>query len=470
MSRSAAQTGETDYLIMGAGAMGLAFADELLTRSDATMTIVDKRHAPGGHWNDAYAFVKLHQPSVFYGVESTPLGRDRIETSGPNAGFLELAEGPEILAYFHALMRDRLLPSGRVTYKPLTQASRDGTLTHVLSGERETVNVRRKVIDATWYENAVPATHAPKFKIGPDATVIPPNDLPRLASRYRNFAIIGAGKTGVDACIWLMENGVSSEHLVWIVPRDPWFLNRRYTQPSPEFFESTFGNFADQRRAMAEADSANDLCRRMEACGAWLRLDREIWPTLFHAATISEGELDLLRSIRATVRGHRIAEAQGDHLATENGERIKLDPDTLIIDCTATALPVRDLKPVFDGDLITLQMTRFPMLPFSAAFAAFLEATFDTDEEKNSFTQPIVLTDTVEQYIAGLGADTMNRYACSQHAAVREWVGQSRLDGYSKIAREIPKDDAERQAVLKDVGTAAFAAAGNLGRLMGSLD
>ena len=64
---------ETDYLIVGAGAMGLAFADTLLQESDARMLIVDRRHGPGGHWNDAYPFVRLHQPSAFYGVESRPL-------------------------------------------------------------------------------------------------------------------------------------------------------------------------------------------------------------------------------------------------------------------------------------------------------------------------------------------------------------------------------------------------------------
>ena len=39
---------------------------------------LDRRHGPGGHWNDAYPFVRLHQPSAFYGVPSRNLGEDRI--------------------------------------------------------------------------------------------------------------------------------------------------------------------------------------------------------------------------------------------------------------------------------------------------------------------------------------------------------------------------------------------------------
>ena len=66
---------ETDYLVVGAGAAGMAFTDALLEHSDATVTIVDRRHAPGGHWIDAYPYVRLHQPSAFYGVGSVPLGR-----------------------------------------------------------------------------------------------------------------------------------------------------------------------------------------------------------------------------------------------------------------------------------------------------------------------------------------------------------------------------------------------------------
>src|SRR4051794_22058873 len=119
---------ETDYLVIGAGAMGLAFADELLTRTEAHITLVDKRHAPGGHWNDTYSFVRLHQPSIFYGVESMELAEYRVDDGGPNQGFLTLAEGPTVLEYFHRLMRERLLPSGRVRFLPLSEVEADGTV------------------------------------------------------------------------------------------------------------------------------------------------------------------------------------------------------------------------------------------------------------------------------------------------------------------------------------------------------
>jgi cation diffusion facilitator CzcD-associated flavoprotein CzcO len=72
----------TDYLVVGAGAAGMAITDELLTHSNASITIVDRRHAPGGHWIDAYPYVRLHQPSAFYGVSSVPMGKDAIDAGG----------------------------------------------------------------------------------------------------------------------------------------------------------------------------------------------------------------------------------------------------------------------------------------------------------------------------------------------------------------------------------------------------
>ena len=61
---------DADYLIVGSGAAGMAFADTLLDESSARIVMVDRHHGPGGHWNDAYPFVRLHQPSAYYGVNS----------------------------------------------------------------------------------------------------------------------------------------------------------------------------------------------------------------------------------------------------------------------------------------------------------------------------------------------------------------------------------------------------------------
>ena len=102
---------EADYLVVGAGAMGMAFTDVLVTETDATVVMVDRRHRPGGHWNDAYPFVRLHQPSSFYGVNSLPLGNNTIDAQGWNQGLYELATNSEVCAYFGHLAHVRCADS-----------------------------------------------------------------------------------------------------------------------------------------------------------------------------------------------------------------------------------------------------------------------------------------------------------------------------------------------------------------------
>jgi cation diffusion facilitator CzcD-associated flavoprotein CzcO len=102
---------ETDYLIVGAGAAGMAFADTILTETDARILIVDRHHRPGGHWNDAYPFVRLHQASACYGVNSRQLSHGVKDTVGLNRGLCDLAGGAEVLGYYDQLLRQRFLPS-----------------------------------------------------------------------------------------------------------------------------------------------------------------------------------------------------------------------------------------------------------------------------------------------------------------------------------------------------------------------
>src|SRR5262245_37638076 len=108
-----------DYVIKGAGAVGMAFADSMLTHSEASIVLVDRHDRPGGHWNEVYSFVRLHQPSTSYGVNSIELGTGSLDHAGPNAGFYELASGHEVVSHYDEVMRHRLLPSGRVQFFPM---------------------------------------------------------------------------------------------------------------------------------------------------------------------------------------------------------------------------------------------------------------------------------------------------------------------------------------------------------------
>ncbi|TAD85013.1 MAG: hypothetical protein EAY70_00865, partial [Sphingomonadales bacterium] len=179
----------TDYLIIGAGAVGLAFADSLIDEDPAChITFVDKHAKPGGHWNDAYSFVALHQPSAFYGVNSMAFASEAIDSHGANAGLSALASGTEVLAYFEKVMNLRLLPSGRVAYHRLSEfrgrdESGTATIRGVLSGEETRITVRRKLVDATFYQTSVPSTHTRAFAVDEGVRMAIPGDLPDLWKR-----------------------------------------------------------------------------------------------------------------------------------------------------------------------------------------------------------------------------------------------------------------------------------------------
>src|SRR6187551_2307207 len=123
----------TDYLVVGAGAMGMAFTDALIDHADAHVTLVDRRHTAGGHWQDAYPFVQLHQASVFYGVASTVLGSGAVQQDGPEAGLQERARRAEIQHYYDEILHHRFRGSGRVTFLGGSECGVDGPSRRVTS-------------------------------------------------------------------------------------------------------------------------------------------------------------------------------------------------------------------------------------------------------------------------------------------------------------------------------------------------
>ena len=68
------------------------------------------------------------------------------------------------------------------------------------TGELHNVTVRRKAVDARYLEASIPATHVVPFEVAPGVRVVPVNDLPACAGSVSSYAVLGSGKTAVDAC------------------------------------------------------------------------------------------------------------------------------------------------------------------------------------------------------------------------------------------------------------------------------
>jgi hypothetical protein len=187
------RTLETDYLVVGCGAAGMAFADSLVGETGASLVMVDRRSAPGGHWNDAYPFVRLHQPSLYYGVNSTPLGSDAVVPRGPEKGLYERTGGAEIRAYYARVM-ERLIGSGRVRFFPNCEYVGEHRFASRLSGEMFEVKVRRKLVDAHYLAPSIPALTPAPFAVGDGVSVIPVHRLVDVVDKPERYVIVGAAR------------------------------------------------------------------------------------------------------------------------------------------------------------------------------------------------------------------------------------------------------------------------------------
>jgi len=459
---------ETDYLVVGAGAMGLAFADTLVAESDARITIVDRHGQPGGHWNDAYGFVALHQPSAYYGVNSTPLGSGVKDTHGVNAGLYELATGPEVCGYFSAVMRQKLLASGRVDYRPMTDYRGDGRLVSLLTGDETRVTVRRKTVDATYSATSVPSTTAPAYAVADDVRLVTPNALPHLARDGgpvpTGYVILGAGKTAMDAALWLLGAGVPPGRIRWVMPRDSWLINRQTTQPGAEFFHDSIGAYARGLEAFAAAPDAEALFDQLEAAGNMLRIDRSVRPRMFHYATISTGEVEALRTITDVVRHGRVRAVEAGGLRFDDAF-VPVEAGALYVDCTASGITRRPSVPVFEPNRITLQVVRAPAPTFSAALTAWVEAHIDDETRQNALCTPLVFPNDARDYPQAELANLRIQAAWATEPALRRWIRDSRLDGFGKVVEAVTPDETDKLAVLGRLRAAMRPAMANLERL-----
>lgn len=417
---------ETDYLVVGCGAAGMAFTDALVNDSTADVIMVDRRHAPGGHWHDAYPFVRLHQPSAYYGVNSLPLGQEAIEQSGPNRGFFERASAPEICAYYDRVMQQRLLPTGRVRYFPMSDWRGPDRLVSRVSDLEYQVKVRKRIVDGRYLEPSVPATRPPPFEVAPGVRCVAINELPRLVEKADGYVIIGAGKTAIDACLWLLEVGVPPGDIRWIKPREAWLLNRTFAQGG-ELVGTLFEGFSLQVEAAARATSLDDLFERLEATGQLFRVDPAVRPTMFKSPTASAAEIEQLRLIRGVVRLGKVRRIERDAIQLDEGT-IGTSPGQLHVHCAAQGLNPAPSVPIFAADRITLQPIRTGLIPFNAALAGYVEATIPDTEGKNRLCPPNRLPDVPLDWVRGMliGMKAANRW--SKEAALSEWLEGARLN------------------------------------------
>lgn len=406
-------TKKYDYVVVGAGASGMSFVDTLLSHSSEPLSIVllDKRTAPGGHWNDAYGFVTLHQPARNYGVESTPL------ESGIKHPEL-LASREEVLAYYRTLLDTWRANGHDVDF--VGGAAYDFASSTYTTADGSTATVAapaRKVVDARFTENDLPLHVRPKFAYNAEAIdLIPPNELPErdaAAAREARYCVLGAGKTGQDTVLYLRRVlKVPLEHILWVMPTPVWITAR---DPPPTTKQITCMEFIDvaleaHAAAGAPADAAagdaflQRAFERLEADGRIYRIHPTAPPGKFMDATLNAEEVALLRECAPSIctgKGRVASIGDDGALTFAGGEVVPLpwagaadgtpSPPTTFVHCTAGAFnfgasAAEAARPIFTSDdRITVQeVFQFPGFCFNGAVIAWLECQSQMSrDEKN---------------------------------------------------------------------------------------
>ena len=490
-----------DYLVIGGGATGMAFCDTLLATQTMTnqaknennntttttsssssssslqIVILDQHAFAGGHWHDSYDFVRLHQPSSMYGVETRALEKEASM----------LATKQEILNYYRNVQTDLetryglcFIPyatfdfnSKKTTIKTTTreimysytiaQPNQNKTMETITKN----IVVRKRLVDARYLQPDIPANTPAKFTWNPDyITCVPVNELVhhnnnnndnnKIANNvmttttthgYNYYVIVGAGKTGMDAIIYLLtEKHVPSNHIVWVVPHEAWITAREHVGNCMEFLyncwtvaqqtstsTTTTTTNKNPTTTLLDHVHTNDFLQNgfleWEKQGKIYRIgkndDHEILPTQFKDATLDQKELDLLQSITQIVRnGHvqsidndgTIQFTNGQHVTLpwkekDNNNNNKNDLDMmkqqiLFVHCTAGAfqytkrLPNDSMVvPIFQKDLIQIQdVYGTPGFCFVGSIIGRLENLTDlSDNDRNQMCLcPAPITTTKE--------------------------------------------------------------------------
>ena len=230
----------------------------------------------------------------------------------------------------------------------------------------------------------VPSTHPPNYKVDKGVHLVPINGLARLQRPWKHYTVIGAGKTGLDALLHLIDQGVAPENLRWLVSNDCWYLNR-------EAFVKDGGLGGPAAvQAVLDAKDVTDLFHNYEMAEIFFRVDPNTEPTKFRAATISLDELEKIKTVKDIVRRGRVAEITESKVIFLNGEELETDADTLYVDCSANGtLFTTPLQPIFQPGRILLQRVQLPQPTNSGGIIAALELASNQDDWKNQVATPL---------------------------------------------------------------------------------
>lgn len=380
-------TDHYDLCIVGAGYAGLnaAFVASRYLPSTARVLVLDKHHQAGGMWNDAYPYVRLHQPHRMFTAGNIPwtLGRERSY----------LATRDEVAAHLRHcfdVISQRVNVDARWGWECLDH-SEDGTSVVVTASapdEQVTTFTAARFIDAAGFdiESIEPLSLASQ-----QVRSIAPQGLAESGLLSDSDAtpvwVIGSGKTAMDTLLVLIRAN-PARRIGMVTGTGTYFFNRDLVNPTGlkrwiggVRFGAVFAGAAT-RFDGTNAAEVGEWCR--SHYGISVLADPAPTHTLFSLLSGHEAEA-IASGVSEIVRGHLVDvvdDASGPALLLRTGIRHPIPSGSWIVNCTGHLGP-RDMAHIphvsSSGRSMSINMTS-ATTPNTAISAYLLSQLFFLDK------------------------------------------------------------------------------------------
>ncbi len=340
----AARDGQVfDLVVIGAGIAGLnalyAAADYL--PKGASVLLLDQKAAPGGMWNTAYDYVRLHQPHPMFTV-----GDLKWDWTKPRDYLAARDEVQEHLGRSLSAVREKVnLQTGfnQTVVSCEDVETEHGAMAEIVfcptDNETELQTIRaKKAVHASGlnYQLASPLPLASQRVVS-----IIPQDLTATLVRLQDAPVIvvGGGKTGMDTVLAALAAN-PARHVTLIQGKGTSFFNRTKFVPtglkrwtSGELISRVFRDVALMNTGDNE-DEALAMFRRKYATD----------PTAEHGAFLyglqSEAELSKIKSGVSRTYSDYLEDVidgpAGPQMVMRSGAQIDVAPDTIFVNCTGS--------------------------------------------------------------------------------------------------------------------------------------
>jgi hypothetical protein len=152
-----------------------------------------------------------------------------------------------------------------------------------------------------------------------------------------------------------------------------------------------------------------------------------------------------------------------DAIVLDEG-RVPTDERTVHVHCAARALARPPRRPIFEPGRVTVQVFSFGFVSYQFAMLGVVEATVESDEQKNRLCPPLTYWDANEDYLSAFLATMVSSTAIGAHPALARWNKATRLNALSGIASH--KDDPRVVDSRERIKRSGLPAAVNLQKLL----